>query len=253
MTDVPEVRLAGGRVAADPAVALVWLPLDGHVIARIPSLKGNRRWLHETVGIRSPELRGDRWHLPRNCLMRLVTAAVDRYGHAVLCRDVSRLSRCTRACQEATGPECQCSCMGAHHGQESGAWFEREGDVLVADLGEFRRSAIVYGARKDESAPGTYRGELSGRRYSADAAGRHGWPLAARFMCSACLTRRARVWDHCHVHGFVRAPLCNACNTRHWRGWQPQHGRAAPSLNLDTSYYGWCPRFSDGPRPRCSR
>jgi hypothetical protein len=131
MSDVPEVRFVGGRVATDPAVALVWLPLDGHVIARLPPMKGNRRWLHETVGIRSPELRGDRWHLPRNCLTRLVTAAVDRYGYVVLVRDVSRLSRCTRACQEATGLECQCSCMGAYHGESSGAWFEREGDVLA--------------------------------------------------------------------------------------------------------------------------
>jgi hypothetical protein len=92
-----------------------------------------------------------------------------------------------------------------------------------------------------------YQGELRGRRYSADAARRVGWPAAAQFMCAACLTQRARVWDHCHAHGFVRAPLCNACNTRHWRGWQPRHGRAAPSLNVDTSYYGWCPWFSDGP------
>ena len=84
-------------------MALVWLPLDGQVIAKLPPRKGNRRWLHETVGIRSPDFNDDRWNLPRSSLVRLVTAAVDRYGFIVLWRDMSRLSQCTRACLEATG------------------------------------------------------------------------------------------------------------------------------------------------------
>jgi hypothetical protein len=252
MSEVPEVRIANGRVVTAPGVPLAWLPHDGHVIAKIPPVKGNHRWLHETVGIRSPRLDGGRWHLPRNCLLRLVTAAVDRYGYIVVCRDMSRLSRCTRACQEAEGLECDCSCMGAYHGENSAAWFEREGDVVVADRGEITRTATVYGAKKDESDPGVYGGQLGGRRYCADPAGRRGWPVASQFMCAACMTRRARVWDHCHTHGFVRAPLCNTCNTRHWGGWQPRHGRTAPSLNLDTSYYRWCPWFGDELQGPCS-
>jgi len=250
---VPEVRFAGGQVITAPGVPLVWLPQDGYVIAKIPPARGNRRWLRGAARIRSPRLDGDRWHLPRNCLVRLVTAATDRYGCIVVCRDMSRLSRCTRACQEAAGVECDCSCRGAYHGENyAGAWFQREGDVVVADLGEITRTAIVYSARKDDSDPAVYAGELSGRRYTADPARRQGWPAAARFMCAACLTRRARVWDHCHAHGFVRAPLCTACNTRHWGGWQPQHGRAAPSLNLDTSYYRWCPWSGDELQGPCS-
>lgn len=38
---------------------------------------------------------------PRTCLKWLVTASIDRYGHVVLCRDMSKLSRCGRKCQEA--------------------------------------------------------------------------------------------------------------------------------------------------------
>ena len=60
--------------------------------------------------------------------------------------------------------------------------------------------------KADDSASVVYNGELSGVRYRADLAGRKGWPLAARFMCAGCLGARARVWDHCHTHGFVRAP-----------------------------------------------
>jgi len=55
--------------------------------------------------------------------------------------------------------------MGAFHGENSGAWFEREGEVLVADRGEMTRAVVLYGPRKDDSEPGVYAGELAGRRY----------------------------------------------------------------------------------------
>ncbi|MFE5027251.1 endonuclease domain-containing protein [Streptomyces sp. NPDC056656] len=70
-------------------------------------------------------------------------------------------------------------------------------------------------------------------------------------MCAACMTVRATVWDHCHTHGFVRAPLCNRCNTRYWRGWEPRQGRSAANHNLDASYYRRCPNYSDA-RRACS-
>lgn len=251
MTDQLEVRIVDGRVVKGPGigpVAMVWLPLHGQVIAKIPAQKGNRRWLHETVRIRSPQLKGDRWSLPRSCLVRLVTAAVDRYGFIVLWRDMSKLSRCTRACLEAMGAECDCSCLGAHHGQDSEGWFERVGDAVVADLGECARTAVVYCARGSDADAGVYDGELAGHRYRVDRAGRQGWPAAAQFMCVGCMSLRASVWDHCHTHGFVRAPLCNRCNTRYWSGWQAQHGRAVPSRNLDDSYYRWCPKHTDARR-----
>ncbi|MFE7117219.1 endonuclease domain-containing protein [Streptomyces sp. NPDC057654] len=254
MTGHHGVRIVDGRVVTAPGVgpvAQAWLPLDGQVVVKIPPLKGNYRWLHETVRIRSPKLLGDRWELPRNCLARLVTAAIDRYGFIVLWRDMSKLSRCTRACLEAMGAECHCSCLGAHHGQASGGWFERVGDAVVADRGEYTRTAVVYGARGSSADAVMYGGELSGEQYRVDRAGRRGWPPAARFMCAGCMSVRASVWDHCHTHGFVRAPLCNRCNTRHWSGWRPELGRSECSRNLDDSYYGWCPERADG-RRACS-
>ncbi len=111
--DVPEVRIVNGRLVAPPGVPMVWLPQDGQVIAKIPARKGSQRWLRQAVRIRSPYLDGDRWVLPRTCLTRLVTAAVDRYGRFVVFRDMSRLSRCTRACLEATGVDCDCSCLAS--------------------------------------------------------------------------------------------------------------------------------------------
>jgi hypothetical protein len=245
MDRVPELRLVDGRLVAEPEpVAKLWLPLHGQVIAKIPPRKDNFQWLHTSVAIRSPHRVGGYWHLPRNCLTRLVTAAVDRYGYAAVLRDISALSRCTKACLQAIGSECNCSCYGAHHGQDSGAWYQRIGDAVVAELGETTRSIVLYGARGADGDGGgaVYNGELAGQLYHADRAGRRGWPAASRFMCAGCLSARAQVWDHCHVHNFVRAPLCNTCNTRHWSGWHPEEGRATPSSNLDTSYYRWCPR-----------
>ncbi|MGR6924251.1 endonuclease domain-containing protein [[Actinomadura] parvosata] len=240
---VPEVRFENGRVVTTPeGVALAWLPLRGQVVAKLPAMSGNRRWLHKTVGVRSPRL-DDRkyWRLPRTCSTKLTIAAIDRFGYIVLVRDMSQLTRCNRKCQEAEGLECQCSCRGAHHGQNTSDWFERYGDVLVAELGEITQTVVLYGAKGDDAAAVFYDGELQGQRYRVDRGGRRGWPRATRFWCAACLTARARVWDHCHTHGFVRAPLCNTCNTRYWSGWDPQYGRATPTRNLDTSYYGWCP------------
>jgi hypothetical protein len=244
----PAVRVVSGRLLRESGVrpvARAWLPRSGQVVAKIPALKGNHRWLHESVGIRSPRLEGDRWFLPRSCLTRLVIAAVDRYGFIAVWRDMSKLSRCTRACLEATGIDCDCWCLGVHHGQDSDGWYERVGDVVVSELGEITRVQINFGAVGTEADATVYRGELRGRSYRADRAGRRGWPKASRFACAACMSTRASVWDHCHAHGFVRAPLCNICNTRTWGGWHPQHGRVTPGRNLDTIYYRWCPRYED--------
>lgn len=74
----------------------MWLPVDGEVVAKIPPRKGNRRWLHKSVRIRSPDLDGDRRYLRRSCLTRLVIAAVERYGPWSL--------GTWRSCRAAPGP-----------------------------------------------------------------------------------------------------------------------------------------------------
>lgn len=240
-----QVTLSSGHSVgrSDEPAAQVWLPRDGRVVAKIQPMKGNLRWLRGSVGIRAPRLIDKRWHLPRNCLVRLVTASIDRFGQVVVFRDMSKLSRCTRACLQAQGLECDCSCLGLHHGQDSDAWFERVGDVMVADLGGCQRTRVVYGPKGVTGQDGDaqiYTGQLHGYRYRSDRVGRRGWPVASQFMCSGCLSVRASVWDHCHTHGYVRAPLCATCNTRYWNGWDAAYGRTTPSSNVDTSYYGYC-------------
>ncbi|MZE54181.1 recombinase, partial [Streptomyces sp. SID5770] len=35
----------------------------------------------------------------------------------------------------------------------------------------------------------------------------------AGWICAVCRTSPATVLDHCHEHGYVRAPVCHSCNT----------------------------------------
>jgi hypothetical protein len=119
--------------------------------------------------------------------------------------------------------------------------------VVVADLGHVQRCHVRYvPAPAGAGEASIYAGELRGCQYTADRKDRRSWPQASQFMCASCLTRRARVWDHCHVHGWVRAPLCGRCNTRNWKGWSPEYGRTSPEENVDTSYYMNCPGYQPG-------
>ena len=54
---------------------------------------------------------------------------------------------CARACQEAQGHECQCSCMGANHGiGNDGSWFEVS-DTFSTRWGERELACRLLTAR----------------------------------------------------------------------------------------------------------
>jgi hypothetical protein len=234
-------------------VAKVWVPLEGPPVAKLPYVKDNRQWLRHTVRVRSPQYAKLKWTLPRNCLARLVHAAIDRYGQVDLYRDMRALSKCDRRCQRAQGYDCDCSCLGVNHGQESAGWVAVGESTLVADRGDLKRVKITYrNAEQTGGAPSIYNGELSGRPYTVEPRARSTWPRPGEFMCTSCLTRAATVWDHCHVHGYVRAPLCQQCNTRHWPGWHESSGLLLAVTNVDTTYYRYCPMASDPRETACS-
>jgi Recombination endonuclease VII len=252
---VPVTHQADRLGSSDPGAVNIWLPCAGEVLVKFPPGKrraGVKVWLTRTLGIRSPVLDEDGyWRLPRGGATRLLRASIDRFGVVDIYRDMAALTRCHKSCQDATGAECQCSCFGEHHGENSNLWYQRRGDVLVADLGDFKRTRTRYGPVEVPGGFRLYESELVGRRYTVKPVIRsfHAWPLAGEFACMACITTRAEVWDHCHTHGFVRGPLCNRCNTRTWDGWSPEAGRTRAESNVDGSYYQQCPGYSTG---RCS-
>ncbi|MGW8358832.1 endonuclease domain-containing protein [Streptomyces wedmorensis] len=58
-----------------------------------------------------------------------------------------------------------------------------------------------------------YNGELKGQLYSVLSRKPGISRKMAGWTCAVCRTAPATVLDHCHEHGYVRAPLCHSCNT----------------------------------------
>ncbi|MFF9490462.1 endonuclease domain-containing protein [Streptomyces sp. NPDC014676] len=59
-----------------------------------------------------------------------------------------------------------------------------------------------------------YNGELKGHLYSVLSRKPGISCKVAGWVCAVCRTAPAAVLDHCHEHGYVRAPVCQSCNTQ---------------------------------------
>ncbi|MEU1307773.1 endonuclease domain-containing protein [Streptomyces cinnamoneus] len=59
-----------------------------------------------------------------------------------------------------------------------------------------------------------YSGELEGQLYSVLSRKPGFSRKVAQWMCAVCRTAPATVLDHCHEHGYARAPVCQSCNTQ---------------------------------------
>ncbi|GFH34451.1 recombinase [Streptomyces pacificus] len=62
--------------------------------------------------------------------------------------------------------------------------------------------------------PRAYHGELQGHVYSVLSRRPGISRKVAGWMCALCRTAPASVLDHCHEHGYVRAPVCHSCNAQ---------------------------------------
>ncbi|OIK25457.1 endonuclease domain-containing protein [Streptomyces malaysiense] len=63
------------------------------------------------------------------------------------------------------------------------------------------------------AAPRPYGKELEGQLYSVLSRKPGISRKVAGWACAVCRTAPATVLDHCHEHGYVRAPVCQSCNT----------------------------------------
>lgn len=82
---------------------------------RLPFAETNRHWLQN--GRRTqPEWTGGKhayWELPKAWFNDFVDRALERFGKVYIIQPYREQEICARACQEARGHECQCSCMRA--------------------------------------------------------------------------------------------------------------------------------------------
>ncbi|RUY31708.1 hypothetical protein EN978_07160 [Mesorhizobium sp. M7A.F.Ca.US.001.04.1.1] len=96
--------------------------------ARLPFESENREWLRNRRRTRPVWIGGENqkyWELPKAWFNDFVNRALKKYGMVYIIQPYREQEICARACMEAEGHECQCSCMGANHGSGfHGSWFE---------------------------------------------------------------------------------------------------------------------------------
>lgn len=93
---------------------------------RLPYAETNRQWLQNGRRISPAWIAGPKyWELPKAWFNEFVERSLVRYGKVYIIQPYREQEKCAPACMNATGHECQCSCMGAHHGAgNDGSWFE---------------------------------------------------------------------------------------------------------------------------------
>lgn len=93
---------------------------------RLPFAEGNREWLRKGRHRQANWVAdGAYWEIPKAWFTDFVDRALARFGKLYVVQPYRVQEKCSPACQNAIKHECQCSCMGANHGQGSdGTWFE---------------------------------------------------------------------------------------------------------------------------------
>jgi hypothetical protein len=111
----------------------------GHrVRMRLPYEPANRRWIRRDRRT-NPEWDEQRrfWEVPQAWFNALVGQCLEKFGRVYIIQPYREQEKCAPACWNAVGDECQCSCMGDHHGMHSpaGQW-KVVSDTFATSWGE---------------------------------------------------------------------------------------------------------------------
>lgn len=95
------------------------------LLVRIPYAKDNRVWLQ--AGRRNKPAwikEHGAWEVPKAWFDDVVAACLAKYRQVYVIQPYRVQEKCAPACWNAQGYECQCSCMGVHHGEQTpaGRW-----------------------------------------------------------------------------------------------------------------------------------
>lgn len=124
--------------SVDQRRLLLWMPYSGGT---------NRAWLRSELGKRI-DLRyigHGRWAIARPHLRTLIEACAERFGEVDVVLDFRTRDRCDTRCQEATGDDCVCSCLGENHGGAAywKRWIPVGENTLVGENGEITRRHLL--------------------------------------------------------------------------------------------------------------
>jgi len=90
------------------------------LLLRLPYRDDNYDWLKNDRRTRPKwtPAPGKYWKIPNAWFNDLITRSVKRFGSIYVIQPYRKQEKCARACWEAKGFECECSCMGENHGSE---------------------------------------------------------------------------------------------------------------------------------------
>lgn len=108
-----------------------------NIRVRLPYAKNNKLWLRNNR-TRKPSWNQEHkcWELPKAWFNDLVDRSLQQWGQIYIIQPYREQEICAPACMNAKGHDCQCSCMGANHGQgDDGNWFSTS-EAFAAKWGE---------------------------------------------------------------------------------------------------------------------
>jgi len=109
-----------------------------------PKKRDNRSWIRHG---RRTDIRWDAgkkyWEVPQAWFNDLVDRCLEEFGKIYIIQPYREQEKCAPACWNATGHECQCSCMGEHHGTGG----PEEGWNVVSDTFATRWGNESYACR----------------------------------------------------------------------------------------------------------
>ena len=96
------------------------------LLLRLPYKDDNYAWLRNEKRTK-PKWISDKkhWEIPKAWFNDTIDRSLQRWASLYIIQPYREQEKCAPACWNAMGHECQCSCMGEHHGSQSptGSWF----------------------------------------------------------------------------------------------------------------------------------
>lgn len=85
------------------------------------------------------------WEIAYGRLNEIVETLAKTFGQVILIQPVREKLVCARKCVEASGFECECSCLGENHGSQhmDSAWYEIDDTYAVSHGEEYASLKII--------------------------------------------------------------------------------------------------------------